>query len=990
VLLLAATPLRAVRGGGAGDPLAVEGSGSSAVKGFRLKLFTANDGLPQSQVTAIKQTRDGYLWLGTWIGLARFDGQNLKILNKFTTPELVSGEINGLTEDAEGTLWIATRGGLLSYRDHRFERIGTNQGLSTDELWRLQGGQQGVWVEGADVLVRVQHGRIQSTRLPRGGAILSMCERSEGGLHMLIKEQWLTWLPEQGLIRTNFTADSDADGWNCAVFDPDGKSAWIGSGRSLYRLSEGKLTPEPIIDGKTDDVSLLYRDREGNLWAHLKTRGLFRRANGIWEMIVPATRLPTGATCFEQDEEGNLWAGTGQGMLQIQPTPIKTFGAAEGLPNNEARSVCEDEEGTIWVLTLRGLARIRGNRVLPLNVEEPGYFFEGKSVWPRKGGGVWIGKVGPGIQDFSKERFHDWEGRIPASAVSAMCEDKAGRLWIAASEGLVSIAGEEIICHSNIFPGAVRPNIYGLAGDSEGAIWIGTKHHGLAHLVNGHCSIFSEKQGLGPGAVFSIHEDAEKTLWLGTENGLVRFKDGRFFTFGPAQGLLERNINCVLEDDFGYVWLSGLHGIYAIERTRLNEVADGRVGTVPCFAAGEADGMVIVESNGGENQPAGWKARDGRLWFPTLAGVVAIDPRTIRVRELPPKIHIEQVKANDEALLPGANSRASGECLKIKAGARLIEFNYTATTFVEPERARFRHRLVGSEGQWCEATAERTVRYYNLRPGKYRFEVLGANHHNIWNTEPAVFEFSLAPFFWQTWTFYGLCAAAVVGLAALAHRYRLQWQHRLLKLEEQRALSNERSRIARDLHDDIGGSLTGIALQLEAARRRGRANKEELAVLAEETRGLSRELRELAWTTNPRCDNAGSLAAFIGESTERFCRAAGVECRLKLPATDGAEEVPARVRYELLAVLKESLANTAKHAKARTVTVDLAANNGDLWLTIKDDGSGFDPGREAPGMGLRNLRERVQQAGGWVNVESKPGCGTTIIARLPINKKDTD
>lgn len=958
-------------------------------RNFHLSMFTANDHLPQTQVTCIKQTHDGFLWVGTWVGLARFDGLHFEVFDKFNTPDLVSSEINGLAEDAEGTLWITTRAGLVSYRDKRFTRWSTNQGLPGDELWRMKPEAEGVWVDGSDSLTRVHNGRVQSTqKMPFRGPILSMCESKDGGMHVLMCEHWLTCYAEQGAIRTNLVADPPFGGWTCALFDPDGKGAWIGTSRTLLRLSDGKITPQPITDGKTEGVNLLYRDRSGALWA-ATAQGLFRRKDGLWEVVLPEARMPAGMVSLEQDAEGNFWAATYEGLLQLQPLPIKTFTVAEGLAHNEARSICEGEDGTIWVLTVRGLSRIRSDRVVPLDTAELGSFLEGKSVWPQKGGGVWIGRVGLTLHDFSNREFHDWKGKIPAESVNAICEDNQGRVWFAGSEGLVCAASNEITCYSNIFPAGVLGKIFGLAADSQGTIWIGTRNNGLLHLVNGHYSSFSEKDGLGPGAIFSIHEDADKALWLGTENGLVRFKNGRFFTFGPASGLVERNINCVLEDDFGYLWVSGLHGICALERARLNDVAEGRPLTVPCFVVGEADGMVIVESNGGENQPAGWKARDGRLWFPTLAGVVVIDPKTIPVREPPPQIHFQQVKANNEALaLPGTQNNLPP--LHIKAGARALEFVYTAPTFVEPERTRFRYRLtgIGIGDKWSEPTSDRFARFYNLRPGKYRFEVLAANRHNVWTTQPLPLDFTIAQFFWQTWTFYALCAGAAAALAAFVHRYRLRWQHRLLKLEEQRALSNERSRIARDLHDDIGGSLTGIALQLEAARRRGSANKDELATLAEESRSLSRQLRELAWTTNPRCDNTISLAAFIGESAERFCHAAGMQCRLTLPDTQGVEEVPARVRYELLAVLKESLANTARHAAARTVTVDLAALNGDLRLTIHDDGKGFDPAAPAAGSGLKNLRERVHQAGGSVRFESNPGAGTTVIATLPRKPAD--
>jgi signal transduction histidine kinase len=214
--------------------------------------------------------------------------------------------------------------------------------------------------------------------------------------------------------------------------------------------------------------------------------------------------------------------------------------------------------------------------------------------------------------------------------------------------------------------------------------------------------------------------------------------------------------------------------------------------------------------------------------------------------------------------------------------------------------------------------------------------------------------------------------------------YRLRWQQRLLKVEELRALAGERTRIARDLHDDLGGTLTGIALQLEAARQRGHAGPDELALLAGEARALTHDLRELAWATNPRCDNTGSLRSFLGEVAERFCAAAGLACRLDLPPVEMSSSVPARVRHEILVVLKESLANISRHAAARNVTIQLQLAGESVQLVIQDDGRGFDPGLKSNGAGLRNLRERVQQAGGQFTVESRPQHGTTTTASFPV------
>jgi signal transduction histidine kinase len=414
--------------------------------------------------------------------------------------------------------------------------------------------------------------------------------------------------------------------------------------------------------------------------------------------------------------------------------------------------------------------------------------------------------------------------------------------------------------------------------------------------------------------------------------------------------------------------------------------------------------MESSETNG-ESQPSGWKARDGRLWFPTVRGVVVIDPKTIEIPMTPPPVVLEQVKA-DEAVIFGdgatrskaetrdlkwdrAREGAAAEIQPVKLGpgrARVIEFHYTANTFLDPRRARFRYRLEGHDGDWRDETDQRVAHYTNLRPGKYRFEVTAANHHGVWSPTPATFAFTLEPHFYETWPFYLLSAAATVGLAAGVQTYRLRWQRQLLKLDEQRALANERTRIARDLHDDLGTALTGLALELDVAGReaqRGGPLTERLSETARHTRDLAERMREVVWTVNPRCDTVSSLAGFLEQQVHQFLRADGLRVHLDFP--EYIPEVPlgAEARHELALSVREALTNVVRHARASEVTLSLAILGQSLLVQVKDNGQGFQPG-ERVGHGLANMRARIEQIGGAFDCSSTRGAGTTIAFRLPI------
>ena len=470
-------------------------------------------------------------------------------------------------------------------------------------------------------------------------------------------------------------------------------------------------------------------------------------------------------------------------------------------------------------------------------------------------------------------------------------------------------------------------------------MWFGTYGGGLNRLHEGQITVYTTALGEYNNRAWCIHEDADGVFWVGSRGGLNRFvppgvkwvvpalagqatawrgpsstlevqpaKAGttnadRFFTFTTRHGLHENTINNVQEDDFGYLWLSGLQGIYRVSRGELNEIAMGRQTQAQVLALGEVDGLLNSQCNGGINQPSGCKDRAGRIWFPTARGVAMIDPRNIHRNEVPPPVVIEQVLADNQVVLgdgrpsrPGDASRGprlsptmpEANVLRLAPGrARVLEIHYTGNSFAAPNRMRFKYRLEGYDQDWRYDDQNRRVAFYtSLWPGAYTFHVLACNNHGVWSETAAQFSFILAPHFWQTWLFYVLAGAGILGLAAALQAYRLRWQHRLLKLEHQQALADERTRIARDLHDDLGTALTGLALELDVARRdAGTATTltQRLADAAGHTRGLAERMREVVWAVNPRCDNVPSVASVLEQLASQFLDAAEIRVRLEFP-----------------------------------------------------------------------------------------------------------
>jgi signal transduction histidine kinase/ligand-binding sensor domain-containing protein len=919
---------------------------------------------------------------------------------------------------------------LVSYREHRFRRLATAEtlpdGKNVSHLAASRNG--GIWLHAGGSVARLENGKFSRPWVVQPAVwsrILSLHEADDGSLNIVREDAWLTLSPRAEELRTNFTAAPSFDFWLWGLpANPPGSfvaGTVAGKATGLHRWEQGDWTAVGKEELGSRALDFIFEDRASNLWVNARPGELYRWDRKHWTHIDLGDHFaPAPVTCMEEDREGSLWAGTEQGLVQLQPRRVRAYTTRDGLVDDFVWSVCEGNDGTIWVGADRGLSRIQNGRVVPFSEVEPATWEHDidRCVWPARDGGVWIAKSGLGVLKF-RDRFSQWVApeNLPSPSIAALYEDRSGRLWIGTGTGVAVFENGRVTAYYTNWAGRAGYDVRCILEDRAGTFWFGTQGQGLTRLRDGRFEVFTTHDGLSSDRIWSLHEDAERVVWIGTENGLNRFEppgtgksgkqkaesrkgESRFFNFTTRHGLRENAVNCVLEDDFGYLWLSGLRGIYRVQREQLNAVAEGRVATVECAAFGTADGMESSETNG-ETQPAGWKARDGRLWFPTTRGVVVIDPKAIPANEPPPPVLVEQVKADEEVVfgdggkaeVGGQKAQAGGQRseshFQLRAGhGHVVEFRYTANTFVASERARFRYRLVGANRDWREETSERTARYINLKPGKYRFEVTAVDHHGIWNPVPASFGFSLVPRFWQTWTFYVLCGSGVIGLAAGLQAYRLRWQRRLLKLEEQRALATERTRIARDLHDDLGTALTGLALELDVA---GRQAKEvaplagRLSEAAQRTRDLAERMREVVWTVNPKCDTVSSLASFLEQQVSQFLKADGLRLRLDFPEDIPELPMGAEARHELALSVREALTNVVRHAQATEVTLSLAITDQTLRVQVKDNGRGFRQ-CQTNVHGLANMKARMERVRGSFECLCAPDGGTAVTFRLPLGQ----
>jgi len=452
---------------------------------------------------------------------------------------------------------------------------------------------------------------------------------------------------------------------------------------------------------------------------------------------------------------------------------------------------------------------------------------------------------------------------------------------------------------------------------------------------------------------------------------------------------LPNDFICHIEDDGrGFFWMSSHAGIMRVNKAELNRCADGTLSEIYCRTFGIADGLPTLKCSDGL-QPAGCKTVDGRLWFSTSRGLVTVNPREVESNPLPPPVIIEHLRLDDQRI---TFDKSVEQPVKIAPGRHRFDFRYTGLSFVGSEKIRFKYRLKGLDKEWVNAGTERSANYSYVPPGDYRFEVIACNDDGVWNEAGNRVAFTVLPFFWQTIWFQTLAGGAGVLLAGgIVWFYMRRRMHRKLeRIEQQRAVENERSRIAHDIHDDLGSHLTQITMLSESAR--GELNdparaEADLNEIYDTARNLTRAMEEIVWAVNPKHDRLESLVSYLEKFAEDFLGAAGLRYRLDLPSKFPDWLLTSDVRHNLFLAYKEALNNAVKHASAREIYISIVLQSAAFELIVKDDGCGFVPGekrRHSSGDGLENMARRLADLGGHCEIRSEPERGTEVRFEVPV------
>jgi signal transduction histidine kinase/ligand-binding sensor domain-containing protein len=1024
----------------------------------RLDSWGERDGLEQSSVIALTQTEDGFLWLATDEGLVRFDGVAFETFDKTRVPAFRVHDIVALVPRRAGGLWIGTRGGGLLRFDGRFTRFDEAHGATSAYITALYEDNQGTLWAGT-----------------YGGGLLALTDSSF----------------------TAYGGDAGFSGEFISSLSSDGEGGlWVGTEIGLLRFRKGRFDAAPETGAPTGLISAQVLTLDGTLWAATREGGLFTRKDGRWSdasarlslgdtyansiladhsghvwLATTGGRLwrlaPAGSaesftsedafgtddlTALALDREGSLWIGSRfRGLHRIRQGKFTPLGHPEGLPSDRVYSVYESNDGAMWFGTDRGVARRHGVEVTRWGATEGLGSEEVLSVIGEQDGTLWFGTYGGGLHRWKNGRISRYTTRhgLPSDNIFALFIAADHSLWIATDAGAARFDGTSFTPLTRA-EGLPSDFITAFGETADGSIWIGTYDAGLARYRAGRIESITSADGLTADAILALLGEGD-ALWIGTYGGgLNRWRADSLDAVTQREGLFNDNVYTLLDDAAGGLWMSCNKGIFRIDKKAFERVAAGDTTGVVSIAYDKTDGLRHAEGLGGQ-QPAGWRSRDGRLWFTTIAGAASIDPGRIPINSVPPAILVTGLLVDEHS-----HPLPPSERVTIPPGRQKFHFTYTATSLANPGRVLFRYRLDGFDSAWSEPTPRREAYYTNLPPGEYTLQVVARNDDGIWNRQPASLPIYLEPYFYQTSWFKLLSLVALVGLALAGYTLRvrqLQARQRMLeqtveertrdlRLEKEkteeaksvieaqadklRDLDRFKTRFFANLSHEFRTPLTMIIGPLEnlisgaygavgdAAVRQGQImlrNAQRLLRLINQLLDLSKlEAGKMELRSRER-----QFVPFL-EGIVYSCLPLAETKKITLRFTSASERIPLHFEPDKLEkVFFNLLSNALKFTPAEgTIDVELddepgsraSMPEGAVRVVVRDTGKGI-PEAELPyifdrfhqvdgsntrehegtGIGLALVQELVLLHKGEIQVTSTWGAGTTFTVILPKGKK---
>jgi ligand-binding sensor domain-containing protein/signal transduction histidine kinase len=944
---------------------------------YARRVWRTQDGLPENRVHALAQTPDGYLWIGTSGGLARFDGARFVVFSRINTPAMTGDDVRALSVGRDGSLWIATDGGgLLHYKNDSFRSIGPPEGLTNEFVGAVLEDRQGiVWVGTNRGLFRGDGSKFQRLdehlRLTNI-AFFALCQRQDGriiaggpsGLFSIEDGELAPYGPRG---EPDFQVYMLAEG-------RDG-TLWIGTNHGLRAGDAAHVPPQPKLRSMPGSLAA---DRQGGMWFGTLGDGLKLVRAGAETAFQSPSMLPDNSvSAILEDRERNIWVGTADGLVRLSAPEVGLLNSRHGLSEDNVMTVYTDRRGDIWLTTVTGgVFRYSGGRAERLRLPPPADGLRIRATFEDRNGALWFGTDNQGVVRFAGgkvTRFTTSEG-LRNNGIEAFYEDPAGGLWIGTTSGLSRWDGsrfQNYYLESGLSYGWVRT----IVEDRHGDMLVGTDR-GLNRFRDGR---FVQDQGfeaLSRDRIWSIFPGEDNTLWIATRGaGLVRLRDGKSARITTVNGLLSNSIFHVTGNFGGRLWMSGPLGISSASLADLNAVADGRLNSLAPLSYGTGDGWETTQINGGV-QPSGTRGPGGEFWFPSVKGAVHVQPNRSRTPQQLP-VRIESVRI-DERPAPATTA------VTVPPGSRRIELEFTVCNLRAPERVAFRYKLDGYDTQWIGATGRRAAGYSNLAPGSYTFQVAAHDGSIDGGSSEASLLLVVQPYFYQTNWFYALVAVA----AAMCVAGVFLFQERQARVRYNLRLA-ERTRIAREMHDTVVQGCVGVSTLIEAAVGSARSDPDLMLECLDNARihlrlTLDEARQALSDLRHDSFENG--LSGALIELAQSVTAEKGIVVSVKISGS--SPELPESTNRALLLVTREAIRNAVSHGSPNAISIRLNADAETLRLDVIDDGCGFNAVSAelaaAGHFGILGMRERMEQISGSLEIASSPGRGATITALLPL------
>jgi PAS domain S-box-containing protein len=974
------------------------------------RVWTTEHGLPTNSVTSILQTPDGFLWVGTFGGLARFDGTRFEVFNARNTPALKSDRIVGLFGDGRGGFWvISEQSDVARYDGTAFTAFNRATGAPVDRARAaFLDDDGGYWLAGEGLIHHVRDGRIVRRYDAREGVpngVINQIVKDDRGAYLFAADSGLLVIRSAGSSpervgddltggRVMRFASRRAGGW------------WVVAERGITVWEHGALrgigtSPAPGVRG-----SGAAEAPDGTLWIATANFGIeqWKRGSTARLPLAAAPGVDAYTRAIFVDREENVWfAPNGGGLVRLSPARVTSLGKPDGMWRDDVWSVVQDREGAMWISAWK-LHRLRNGRLDTI----PG-FSSVTALHPDADGSVWVGHE-DGVSRLKGTEREDYAIDPPmrANAIRSIFRDRSGRVFAGRNGGVLELKDRRMV---DAFDGALRAarGVSVITQDRSGALYFGGAD-GLRVLDDGRWTHYTTASGLGHDQVRNVHEDAGGALWIATYGGgLARLAGGRFARIGTDQGLAEDVVSRILDDGGGNFWLSGNRGISRVSQAELNAVADGRLARVAPVLFTVADGMPTNETEGWISW-AGWRATDGRLWFPTVKGLAVIDPS--RRHALAPPVAVTDVFADGTRLTDGEAPRAL-------PGEGNLEIRYTALSFIAPEKVRFRYRLDGFEDRWTDPGDRRTAYYTKVPPGRYTFRVVAANDDGVWNDTGATLAFTLEPHFYQRTEVRALAILLLVAIASLGVRWRLRLLHDRVRREQAvterlRQVDKLKDEFLANTSHELRTPLNGIIGLAESllggvAGRLDQRVTGDLSLIASSGHRLSRLVNDILDLSRLRHQDlalrrsavdVGSAATVVLTLARPL--AAGKPVALACAIEPGLSRVWAD-EDRLQQILLNLVENAIKFTAQGSVTVSASVAGDSVEIVIADTGIGvprehqeriFEPFTQADasttrrfggtGLGLSVTRQLVELHGGTIRVDSEAGAGARFAFTLPV------